>query len=148
MIAVGFWGAQLGASALWLLPVTFPMVMALGGTLGLLGISLPGVEVGIAASGVVLGLAVMSAWRPPLAVAAILVGIFAVFHGHSHAAELPAGQNAFLYSMGFVVATGCLHAVGIAVGSVYRWSWGRTLLRTAGAAVALAAMFFMWRAVA
>jgi urease accessory protein len=148
MIAVGLWGAQLGAPALWLLPVTFPMVMALGGMLGLLGVPLPGVEVGIAASGILLGLAVMTALRPPLAVAAALVGVFGIFHGHAHGAELPAGQSALLYSMGFVVATGCLHAVGIAVGLVYRWPWGQTLLRTAGAAVALAGLFFMWRAVA
>jgi urease accessory protein len=148
MIAVGLWGAQLGAPALWLLPVTFPMVMALGGMWGLLGLPLPGVEAGIAASGILLGLAVMSALRPPLVAAAAVVGIFGIFHGYAHGAELPAGQSALLYSMGFVVATGCLHAVGIAIGSVSRWSWGQTLLRTAGAAVALAGVFFMWRAVA
>ena len=38
MISVGLWGAQLGAPAIWLLPVAFPMVMAFGGTLGLMGI--------------------------------------------------------------------------------------------------------------
>src|SRR5262245_55704212 len=79
MIAVGLWGAQLGAPALWLLPVTFPMVMALGGMLGLLGIPVPGVEMGIAVSAVLLGLAVMSELRPPLAAAVVLVGIFGVF---------------------------------------------------------------------
>jgi urease accessory protein len=147
MIAVGLWGAQLGAPALWLLPVTFPMVMALGGMLGLLGVPLPGVEVGIAASAILLGLAVMSALRPPLAAAAVLVGLFAVFHGHSHGAELPAGQNALLYSMGFVVATGCLHGVGIAVSLIHRWPWGQRLLRAAGAGIALAGVLFMWRAV-
>ena len=148
MIAVGLWGAQLGAPALWLLPVTFPMVMALGGMLGLLGVPLPGVEIGIATSAVLLGLAVMSELRPPLAAAAVLVGFFAVFHGHSHGAELPAGQNALLYSMGFVVATGGLHGVGIAVSLIHRWAWGQTLLRTAGAGIALAGVFFMWRAIA
>jgi urease accessory protein len=147
MVAVGLWGAQLGAPALWLLPVTFPMVMALGGLVGLLGVPLPGIEVGIAASAIVLGLAVMSALRPPLAVAAIVVGFFGICHGYAHGAELPPGQNAFLYSMGFVVATGCLHGVGIALGSVHRWLWGQRLLRAAGAVVALAGVFFMWRAV-
>jgi len=43
MVAVGLWGAQLGAPAVWLLPITFPMVMALGAMMGLLGIPLPGV---------------------------------------------------------------------------------------------------------
>ena len=48
MILVGVWGAQLGLPALWLLPVTFPMVMAFGGFLALVGVPLPGSEVGIA----------------------------------------------------------------------------------------------------
>jgi urease accessory protein len=148
MIAVGLWGAQLGLPALWLLPVTFPMVMALGGMLGLLGVPLPGVEVGIAVSAVLLGLAVTSELRPPLAATAVLVGIFAIFHGHAHGVELPAGQNGLLYSMGFVIATGLLHGVGIAVSLVHRWSWGQALLRTAGGGIALAGAIFLWRAVA
>jgi urease accessory protein len=148
MIAVGLWGAQLGAPALWLLPVTFPMMMALGGLVGLLGVALPGLEVGIAASAVVLGLVVMFALRPPLAVAVALVAVFAIFHGHAHGTELPPGQSALLYSMGFVVATGCLHGVGIAIGVIHRWRWGQTLLRTVGAVVALAGIVFMWRAIA
>ena len=148
MIAVGLWGAQLGAPALWLLPVTFPMVMALGGVIGLLGVPLPGIEVGIAASAVLLGLVVMFALRPPLAVAVALVAVFAIFHGHAHGTELPPGQSALLYSMGFVVATGCLHSVGIAIGVIQRWRWGQTLLRAAGAAVTLAGIVFMWRAIA
>jgi urease accessory protein len=75
------------------------------------------------------------------------VGIFAVFHGHAHGVELPAGQNGLLYSMGFVVATGLLHGVGIAVSLVHRWPWGQALLRTAGGGIALAGAIFMWRAV-
>jgi urease accessory protein len=148
MVAVGLWGAQLGAPAVWLLPVAFPMVMAVGGMLGLMGVPLPGVEVGIAASAILLGLAVMSALRAPLGAAVALVGLFGIFHGHAHGTELPAGESALLYSMGFVMATGCLHGVGIAVGLVHRWPWGQTLLRTAGAVVALAGLFFMWRAIA
>jgi len=148
MTAVGLWGAQLGAPALWLLPVTFPMMMALGGLVGLLGVALPGLEVGIAASAVVLGLVVMFALRPPLAVAVALVAVFAIFHGHAHGTELPPGQSALLYSMGFVVATGCLHGVGIAIGVIHRWRWGQSLLRAVGAVVALAGIVFMWRAIA
>jgi len=148
MIAVGLWGAQLGAPALWLLPVTFPMVMALGGMVGLLGVPLPGVEAGIAASMILLGLAVMSELRPPLAAAVVLVAIFGVFHGHAHGTELPPGQSAVLYSMGFVVATGCLHAVGIGVGLIHCWPWGQRPLRAAGAVIAVAGVFFMWRAIA
>ena len=148
MVAVGLWGAQLGSPAIWLLPVTFPMVMAFGGMLGLMGVPLPGVEYGIAASAILLGAAVLFEARPPLAVAAVLVGIFAIFHGHAHGTELPPGQSGLLYSMGFVIATGCLHAVGITIGAVHRWGWGQRLLRFAGAMVAVGGIFFMWKAVA
>ena len=148
MVSVGLWGAQLGAPAVWLLPVTFPMVMAFGGMLGLMGVALPGVEVGVALSGVILGLAVLAEWRPPLWAAAAIVGFFAIFHGHAHGTDLPAGANGLLYSVGFVVATGTLHGVGIAIGAVHRWGWGRVALRVAGGLVAAAAAFFLWRAVA
>jgi urease accessory protein len=148
MVAVGLWGAQLGAPAVWLLPVCFPMVMAMGGMLGLMGVHVPGIEVGIAASAILLGAAVMSEARPPLLVAAGLVAFFAIFHGYAHGTELPAGESGLLYSMGFVIATGCLHGVGITIGTIHRWTWGQKVLRMAGAGVALAGGFFMWRAVA
>ncbi len=146
MVAVGLWGAQLGAPAMWLLPVIFPMVMAMGGMIGLLGIPLPFVEVAIALSAVLLGIMVMTEARPPVAAAAVLVGFFAVFHGHAHGTELPAGQSGLLYSMGFVMATGCLHGVGIAIGLIHRWPAGKIALRIAGAGMALGGAFFLWRA--
>jgi len=148
MVAVGLWGAQLGAPAIWVLPVAFPLVMAMGAMLGFLGVPMPGVEYGIAASAIVLGAAVAFEARPPLAVAALVVGCFAIFHGHAHGTELPLGQSALLYSMGFVIATGCLHAVGIGIGTVHRWSWGQQLLRGAGSLVAAGGVFFLWQALA
>lgn len=148
MVAVGLWGAQLGAPAIWMLPVTFPLVMAVGGFFGLLGAPLPGVEVGIAASAVLLGAMVATESRPPLWLAAVLVAFFAVFHGHAHGTELPMGQSGLLYSVGFVVATGGLHASGIAAGLVHRWRSGRIALRGAGAAVSMAGLLFLWRALA
>lgn len=148
MVAVGIWGAQLGAPAIWVLPVAFPMVMAMGGLCALLGVPLHGVEYGIAASALLLGAAVTFEVRPPLGVAAALVGFFAIFHGFAHGAELPVGQSALLYSIGFVVATGCLHAAGIGIGLAHRWSWGRAALRAAGAAIAAGGAFFLWKAVA
>jgi urease accessory protein len=146
MVAVGLWGAQLGAPAIWLLPVTFPMVMAFGGFLGLIGIPLPGVEIGIALSGVLLGAMVLLEVKAPLYVAAALVGIFGLYHGHAHGAELPPGENGLLYSLGFVLATGALHAAGIAIGTVHRWNWGRTALRLAGAGISLGGVSFLWEA--
>ncbi|SPF39030.1 Protein HupE [Syntrophobacter sp. SbD1] len=146
MISVGLWGSQLGAPAVWLLPVSFPMVMALGAMLGLLGIPLPGVEIGIALSAMVLGAMVLAEKRPALWIAAGVVGFFAIFHGHAHGTELPAGQSGLLYSAGFVMATGCLHGVGIAIGLIHRWATGRVILRVAGAAVAVAGIFFLFAA--
>lgn len=146
MIAVGLWGAQLGAPAIWLLPVTFPMVMAFGGFIGLVGVPLPGVELGIALSALTLGLVVAMEARPPLLAAALLVGAFAIFHGHAHGTELPPGESGLAYSIGFVVATGLLHAFGIALGLVHGWPWGRTAMRLAGSTVACAGGFFVWRA--
>jgi urease accessory protein len=146
MIAVGLWGAQLGAPALWLLPVTFPMVMALGGAMGLMGVKLPGIEVCIALSAIALGIAVAFEARPKLWVAAFIVGFFAIFHGHAHGTELPAGANGLLFSLGFVIATGTLHLCGIGIGTVHRWQAGRVFLRFAGAFVAMAGVGFLWRA--
>jgi len=147
MVAVGLWGAQLGPPAVWLLPVAFPMVMALGGTLGLVGVHLPGVEIGIAMSAIGLGAAVLFEAKPKLGVAAALVGFFAIFHGHAHGTELPPGANGLLYSIGFVVATGLLHLAGIGIGTIHRWPAGRTALRWTGALVALAGLAFLWKAV-
>ena len=147
MISVGLWGAQLGHPAVWILPVVFPMVMAFGGFLGLMGV-LTLVVGGIAVSAILLGLMGALEARPPLWVAAGLVGFGGIFHGYAHGTELPAGENALLYSVGFVIATGCLHGVGIGIGVAHRWSAGRIALRLAGAVVALAGVYFLWGALA
>jgi urease accessory protein len=148
MVAVGLWGAQLGAPAIWMLPVTFPMVMAFGGFLGLIGIPVPGVEIGIALSGVLLGAAVMTESRPPLVIAAALVAVFAICHGHAHGAELPPGTSSLTYSIGFVVATGLLHACGIGIGTVHRCSYGRVALRALGGLISIGGVFFLSQAFA
>jgi urease accessory protein len=148
MIAVGLWGAQLGAPYLWVLPIAFPLVMAVGGALGLAGVALPAVELGIALSAVTLGLLVLAEWRPPAWVAVLVVGLFSLFHGHAHGTELPAGASGMLYSVGFVVATGSLHALGIGLGLAHRWREGRLAIRAAGLGVAAGGAFFLWRALA
>jgi len=143
MVAVGLWGAFLGAPAIWVLPIVFPLVMAVGGVIGILGVPLPGVETGIALSAIVLGMMVALAAKPPLAIAAVLVGAFAIFHGYAHGAELPPGTDAVAYSVGFVVATGLLHLTGIAFGQLARWPAGRMAVRVAGGAIALAGVGFL-----
>ena len=153
MVAVGLWGAQLGAPAIWLLPVAFPIMMALGGLLGLSGVELPAVELGIALSAVILGALILGAIRLPLAAALLVVGFFAIFHGHAHGTEMTPGQSAILYSIGFVIATGLLHAAGIGIGLIQhwqigRWDAGRVALRGAGAVVLAGGVFFLWSALA
>lgn len=147
MVAVGLWGAQLGQPAMWLLPVAFPMMMAVGGMLGLVGVPVPGIEIGIAVSGIVLGALILGQMKMPTPVALGIVAFFAVFHGHAHGTELAAGQNAILYSLGFVIATGTLHAVGITLGLIHRWNVGRMALRCAGSIVLAGGLFFLWGAV-
>ena len=147
MVAVGLWGAFLGAPAIWLLPIVFPLVMAFGGVLGILGVALPGVELGIAISAVLLGLMVALGARPPLWLAAVLVGAFAIFHGHAHGTELPAGADAVAYAIGFVIATGLLHLAGIAFGLLARWPMGQVAVRTAGGLIALVGVAFLGKLV-
>lgn len=144
MVAVGLWGAFLGAPALWVLPVVFPAIMAVGGAIGIMGIPIPGVEVGIALSGVILGVMVALAARPPLWIAAILVGFFAIFHGHAHGTELPHSANPLTFAIGFVIATGLLHMCGIAFGLLTRWRIGRVAVRAGGAAISLIGCGFLF----
>ena len=143
MVAVGLWGAFLGPPAIWLLPIVFPLVMALGGVLGIIGVPLPFVETGIATSAIVLGLMVALAARPPLWVAAVLVGAFAILHGYAHGRELPDGANAVAFSAGFVIATGLLHLTGISFGLLARWPAGRLAVRGAGGAIALVGLAYL-----
>lgn len=144
MVAVGLWGAFLAGRAMWMLPVIFPMVMAFGGALGVLGVPLPGVETGIALSGIVLGVMVALAAKPPLWVAGVLVGVFAVFHGHAHGTELPESANALSFAIGFVISTGLLHLAGIAFGLLVRWPWGRVAVRAGGGLIALTGAAFLF----
>lgn len=143
MVAVGLWGVFLGAPAIWLLPIIFPLVMACGGALGILGVPLPGIETGIALSALVLGLCVALALRPPLWIAAVIVGFFAIFHGYAHGAEMPEASSPVAYAIGFVVATGLLHLSGIVFGSLARWDAGRVAVRAAGGLIALAGAAFL-----
>lgn len=143
MVAVGLWGAFLGAPAIWILPVVFPLVMALGAVLGILGLPLPAVEIGIAVSAVVLGALILMAARPPLWVAAVIVGLFAIFHGYAHGTELPTAANPFAYGVGFVVATGALHLIGIGFGLLVRWPSGAYAVRAGGGIVSLVGLAFL-----
>lgn len=140
MLAVGLWAAQLRGRAVWLLPALFPAVMAAGAGLALASGALPGVELLIALSVIVLGAAVTLGAGPPLAASAALVGCFALVHGHAHGAEFPAGGSFAAYAAGFVGATFALHLTGLALGILgQRWSSGR-ISRLGGSAIAVSGL--------
>lgn len=143
MVAVGLWGAQLGRPAIWALPVTFPLVMAIGSFVGVIGLPLPGAVIGVALSGVALGLAVAFALRPPLWVAAVVIAVFAIFHGHTHGTAVPLSGVPLAFGSGFVLATGLLHLCGIIIGLMIRWPLGSRLIRLGGAVVAATGIFFL-----
>jgi urease accessory protein len=143
MVAVGLWGAFLGAPAIWLLPVVFPTVMAVGGAMGIVGIPLPAIEMLVAGSAVVLGVCVALALRAPLWMAALLVGAFAVFHGHAHGTELPQAADPLAYALGFVIATGFLHVSGIGLGLLSRFRAGEYAVRALGVAIAVVGFAFL-----
>jgi urease accessory protein len=145
MVAVGIWGAQLGAPAIWVLPITFPIVMAAGGVAGILKLPLPFQEPAIALSALVLGAAVAIRLKLPFAFAAAVVAVFAIFHGYAHGAELPHAANPLAYGIGFVVATGLLHLCGISIGLLLRWPAGDRLIRGMGVAIALLGCYFLVR---
>ncbi|EJJ29880.1 HupE/UreJ family protein [Rhizobium sp. CF142] len=141
MVMVGVLAFQLGGRAVWAVPATFVLVMALGGALGIAGINLPFVETGIALSVIVLGAVVALNIRASTAVAMAVVGLFAVFHGHAHGAEMPENAGGAAYAAGFMIATALLHAVGLGVGFLiarFGERQGTFVVRTAGGLAAVA----------
>jgi urease accessory protein len=116
MIAVGLWAAAVAPRRVWLLPPAFMAVMGLGGWLGAAGIPLAYAETGIAASVVLLGLLVAGKVRLSQFTAVALVGLFALFHGHAHGAEIGPGVEPWAYASDFLAATGLLHLAGVILG--------------------------------
>jgi urease accessory protein len=141
MVMVGVFAFQLGGRAVWLVPMTFVLVMAVGGAFGVAGVNVPFVEVGIALSVIVLGAIVALNVKAPTAVAMGVVGLFAIFHGHAHGAEMPEDAGGAAYAAGFMIATALLHAVGLGLGFLIARGGerqGSFAVRTAGGLAAVA----------
>lgn len=143
MVSVGLWGAFLGRPLIAALPVIFPAVMALGALLAMIGVPQPPIELGIALSVLVLGVAIAAAWRAPVWLACTIVAVFAVFHGFAHGTEIPSLADPIAYSTGFMLATGSLHLTGIGLGTINSLRGGIVITRGMGAAVALAGLYFL-----
>jgi urease accessory protein len=146
MVAVGMWGAALGRPLIWALPIAFPLVMAVGGIMGMHHMPFPNPPVEqmvIALSVLVLGVAVACEWDAPIPVAIAIVSVFAIFHGYAHGREYPGMAARDAYAAGFVLSTGMLHLAGIAVGWATDFPRGALILRAAGAMTALAGLGYL-----
>lgn len=141
MVAVGVWAFQLGGRAKWLVPASFVALMAVAGGVGMAGIGLPMVEIGIAASVLILGLLIAFSVRVTPAIGAGIVALFAIFHGHAHGAEMPLLGSAWQYGIGFVLATAALHGLGLALGKSLDKQ--NLVLRATGAMVAASGAWMM-----
>jgi urease accessory protein len=148
MVSVGLWGAFLGRPLIYALPVIFPLMMVIGAVFGMLGAPLPPVEVGVSLSVVMLGLCIALAIKAPVWIACVFVGVFALFHGYSHGAELPSAADPVGYSSGFVLATGSLHLLGIGLGLINKLGCGFLVMRGIGAVVLIAGCWFLHSALA
>jgi len=146
MVSVGLWGAFLGRPLIYLLPVIFPTVMAFGGVLGMAQVPFPPVEIGIAISVMVLGGSILLRWSAPVWLASVIVGIFGLFHGYAHGLELPSMANPVSFSLGFVLATGLLHVLGILIGLLRERPGGERVLRGLGGVIALAGVWYLYAA--
>ena len=146
MLMVGVFAWQLGGRALWLVPTTFVAVMGVAGALGIAGIGIPFVEIGIALSVAVLGAIVAFNVKAPVAAAMGLVGLFALFHGHAHGAEIPEDAGGVTYAAGFMIATVLLHLAGIGSGFLIGGTgdrYGSFLVRVAGGFATVAGMVLL-----
>ncbi|MCD2470265.1 HupE/UreJ family protein [Jiella sp. MQZ9-1] len=143
MFAVGLWGAQMGGRQVWTLPVAFPLIMVVGGIIGISGFHLPYIETGIALSILVLGLVICVAWKAPEWMALLLIAFFAICHGYAHGAELPLAADPADYAIGFVLATGLIHILGIGVGLLVGRLWRGRVSQMLGGVIALGGVYYL-----
>ncbi|MDX8492489.1 HupE/UreJ family protein [Mesorhizobium sp. VK22B] len=144
MAAVGIWGAQIGGRSVWTLPVTFPLIMCIGGVIDMSGILvLPYVEAVIACSVLALGLAIATRWRPPELLLIPVIAVFAIFHGFAHGIELPQAADPAAYAVGFVVATGLIHIFGILLGMAVERVNREGATRAVGGLIAASGLAFL-----
>jgi urease accessory protein len=149
MLSVGMLSAQMGGRAIWTIPATFVGFMLVGGILGMIGVPFFSVEIGIAISVLVLGLAIAADKKIPVLLAMVGVGFFALFHGYAHGEEMPSSAQPFLYALGFILGTTLIHLAGVAIGwTANRIPRATTILRFGGAFIALLGFFFLFQACA
>lgn len=144
MLAVGIWAAQMGGKAKWIIPLSFVGLMSIGGMLGMNNINLPFAEIGILVSVIVLGVLILAGVRLPVLVSSVLVGVFALCHGHAHGAELPAAASGVTYAIGFALTTIMLHLSGIGFGAAVNKIANEKIVKLSGAMIALMGLFLSY----
>lgn len=136
MLAVGLWASQNKRPALWVLPIVFPAMMALGAVFGMAYGGFGGLESGIAATVAILGLFVAFACKLPIVASAAIVSVFALLHGYAHGVELPHDVSSVGYVAGFMLATTLLHIAGVSIGLLSQEKIASRLIRLSGVAIA------------
>ena len=114
MVAVGIWCAQLRAPAIWVLPVTFPLVMSFGGL-------------------------VAAAWPLPGAVFYGLVILFGISHGFANGEAIAGSIKAYLFILGIGLAGLAILAYGTLMVDFLlgrKASWIPIAVRVAGSWIA------------
>lgn len=136
MLAIGLWASSMKGRALWAVPTAFVLTMLAGGGLALAGLNLPFVEQGILLSVIVLGILVFAAKRLSFIACVAVAGSFALFHGAAHGVEMPVNANSAHYALGFAIATGGLHALGLGLGQLMTHFASPMMLRVSGSMIA------------
>jgi urease accessory protein len=114
MVAVGIWSSLAVGRRVWAIPAVFVAAMLTGAGVAHVGGALPAAETTIAISVVALGALILARVNLPLGVGAVLVALFAVFHGYAHGIEARGAMVA--YMAGFATTTAALHVAGIVLG--------------------------------
>lgn len=145
MLGVGLWAAQQSVRrAVWVFSAAFLGILVVGFGLGVGSAPLPLVELGIVGSVGLVGVLILCKRQLSLFVGAALAGLFAVFHGHAHGAELAVGLSWLNFGVGFASASGVLLAAGAAA---WRLSERRMLQqpvsRSAGVTLLAASAVFL-----
>lgn len=137
MVAVGLLSVQLAGRAVWTVPAAFVALLGLGGAIGMADVPLPQVEGVIALSVLALGLAIALSVTVPVTAAMMVVGLFAVFHGHAHGGEMPSLADPVAYGAGFMAASALLHLTGVGLGVLAARPHARALLGAGCAGIGL-----------
>lgn len=147
MLSVGIISTQHGGRAILTVPATFVLFMLVGGVIGLVSQVAAGavIELGIAASVLLLGSVIASGRRLPIPVTFGAVAGFGTLHGYAHGVETPTIAQPAEYVLGFLAGTALIHLAGVLIGEVaQQYGPGPRILRLAGVAIVGVGLLFVF----